>query len=105
MRIFTLLFLLLATPSNLLAQDFHKDGFFDSEVSQTGFFSESQAGIPIKNDTGVITTRPTKDSWEVQPDKFTIVVRPEAQAGSVEKAKTEVTSSGDSFEVKKESTD
>ncbi len=40
-------------------------GFFEDSVTNTGFFSDEQAGIPVKNPTGVITTRPGKDSWTV----------------------------------------
>lgn len=97
--------LFVAAPSTLLAQDFHKGGFFDSDVSQTGFFSESQAGIPIKNDMGVITTRPKKDSWEVHPDKLAGIPTDEAKVASDNQNLKDEASNSDSFEVKKEPTD
>jgi len=94
-----LLLLVLAAPSGVLAQDFHKGGFFDSEVSQTGFFSDDQAGIPIKNNTGATTTRSKKDSWEVPPEKLAAIVTEEAKIASDERIKKDETNGGDSFEV------
>ncbi len=102
---FRVLFLFLAAPSSVLAQDFHKGGFFDSDVSQGGFFNEAQAGIPIKNNMGVITTRPKKDSWEVHPDKLAGIPTDDAKVASDKQTIKDEVSNSDSFEVKKEPTD
>ena len=102
MKEFVSFVLIISFPCAVLAQDFHKGGFFDSDVSQKGFFTDDQAGIPVKNNTGVITTRSKNDTWEVSGDKV-------AQMGTndtaTNNAQKDQTVSGDSFDVKKEPTD
>jgi len=114
-RLLLLILFLIAAPICALAQDFHQGGFFDSDVSQTGFFSDAQAGIPIKKNTGAFTTRSKKDSWEVPADRLAAIEAAKAEAGfseqttkeqeSQEQGIKEQSGSGDTFEVKKEPTD
>ena len=104
MKRFSCLLLLLAAPTCALGQDFHKGGFFDADVSQTGFFTDDQAGIPIKNDTGTTTTRTKSDTWEVSPDSIAGIEAAKAEIVARGHASKEQGSSGDSFEVKKEQT-
>lgn len=97
--------LVLSVPCSALAQDFHKGGFFDSDVSQKGFFTEEQAGIPIKNNTGLTTSRNKNDSWEVAPGTVAAVVTAEAKESSDEEVKKQQANGSDSFEVSKTPTD
>lgn len=53
------LILLIISPLSAQAE-----GFFDADLARKGFFSDDQAGIPIKNPGGNITTR-VKDSWDI----------------------------------------
>ena len=102
------LVLIIGLPSSALAQDFHKGGFFDSDVSQSGFFTEDQAGIPIKNNTGTATSKLKNDSWEVSPDKMAGIAAEQAKAASEEQQKNGSNgsqSATDSFDVKKGPTD
>jgi hypothetical protein len=87
--------LTLGLADSAVAQDFHKGGFFDSDVSQTGFFSNEQAGLPVK--TNATASKSKIDSFALSPQEAAGLQLETAAAENKERSQSDTTS--DSFEV------